>query len=95
MTFYTRRQVLELLEIEEGFLLALEQEEIVEHDAPASAEGEFSERMLERIRVADTLARDLEVNLPGVAVILRLREEIAELRHALGSALHRIRSESS
>ena len=93
MTFYSRRKVVELLEIEDEFLVSLEQEEIVQIDAPASSEGDFSELMLERIRVADSLVRDLEVNLPGVAIILRLREEMVELRHALGSALKRIRSE--
>ncbi len=93
MTFYSRRQVVELLEVEDEFLTSLEQEEIVQIDAPASSEGDFSERMLERVRVADSLVRDLEVNLPGVAIILRLREEMVELRHALGSALQRIRSE--
>jgi hypothetical protein len=36
--------------------------------------------MLERVRVAQNLVRDLEVNLPGVAVIVRLREEMAGLR---------------
>jgi MerR family transcriptional regulator/heat shock protein HspR len=95
MTFYSRHRVVELLEIEEKFLVSLEQEEIVQVDAPSAEEGEFSERMLERIRVADTLVRELEVNLAGVAIILRLRDEMAELRHALGSALQRIRSEDS
>ncbi len=93
MTFYTRHQVVELLRIEEGFLERLEQEEVVEVDAPESAEGVFSERMLERARVADTLVRDLDVNLGGVAIIVRMREEIAELHHALGTALHTLRSE--
>ncbi len=93
MTFYTRHQVVELLRIDEGFLERLEQEEIVEVDAPESAEGVFSERMLERARVADTLVRDLEVNLGGVAIIVRMREEIAELHHALGTALQTLRSE--
>ncbi len=95
MTFYSRRQIVELLEIEEEFLASLEQEEIVEIDGTASSEGDFSERMLERVRVADSLVRDLEVNLAGVAIILRLREEMVELRHALGAALQRIRSEDS
>ncbi len=95
MTFYSRRQIVELLEIEEEFLASLEQEEIVEIDGTASSEGDFSELMLERIRVADSLVRDLEVNLPGVAIILRLREEMVELRHALGAALQWIRSEDS
>jgi MerR family transcriptional regulator/heat shock protein HspR len=91
MTFYTRSQIVELLHVEESFLVLLEQEEIIQADAPDSEER-FSERMLERVRVADTLTRDLDVNLGGVAIIVRMREEMAELRHALGSALQTIRS---
>ena len=64
MNYYTRKQVMELLEIDEGFLVALEREEIVARDAPPDTQGEFSERMLERARVAQNLVNDLEVNLP-------------------------------
>lgn len=87
MTYYTRRQVLELLEIDELLLVSLESEEIVLRDAPAEAEGEYSERMLERARVAQNLMRDLEVNLAGVAVIVRLREEMQGLRHHMEDLL--------
>lgn len=87
MTYYTRRQIAELLELEDGFLLALEREDIVLRDAPPESEGEFSERMLERARVAQNLVRDLEVNLPGVAVIVRLTEEMAGLRRHLEDLL--------
>jgi hypothetical protein len=51
--------------------------------------------MLERVRVAHTLVNDLDVNLAGVVIIVRMREEIGELRHALESALQKIRSRSS
>lgn len=94
MTFYTRRQIVELLDVEEGFVRALEQEEIIESDGPEPSKLEFSERMLERVRVAHTLVDDLEVNLAGVVIIVRMREEIGELRQALESALQRIRSRS-
>jgi MerR family transcriptional regulator, heat shock protein HspR len=87
VTFYTRKQVIELLEIDEGFLLTLEREEIVQRDAPPSTPGEFSELMLERARVAHNLVRDLDVNLPGVAVIVRLREEVSGLRRHLEQLL--------
>jgi MerR family transcriptional regulator, heat shock protein HspR len=85
--FYTRKQVIELLEIDEGFLLTLEREEIVAHDAPAGEPAEFSELQLERARVAQNLVRDLDVNLPGVAVIVRLREEVSGLRRRLEQLL--------
>ena len=81
MTTYTRKQIMELLELDDGFLVALEREEIISCDPGETDPGEFSERMLERARVAQNLVRDLEVNLPGVAVIVRMREEMAALRH--------------
>jgi hypothetical protein len=83
VSFYTRHQIVELLEIEEGFLLRLEQEEIIHPDAPPDAPSKYSEQMLERVRVAHNLVRDLEVNLAGAAIIVRLREEIASMRHQL------------
>ncbi len=87
MTYYTRKQIVELLEIDEGFLLSLEGEEVISGDAPSDAAGEFSERMLERARVASNLVRELEVNVPGVAIIVRMREEMADLRHKLEELL--------
>jgi hypothetical protein len=83
MSHFSRRQVIELLEIEETFLLALERESIAYCDTPPDTPAEYSAYMLERIRVAANLVRDLEVNLEGVAVILSLREELATLRTRL------------
>jgi MerR family transcriptional regulator, heat shock protein HspR len=87
VNFYTRKQVIELLEIDDGFLLTLEREDIITRDAPSGSASEFSELMLERARVAQNLVRDLEVNLPGVAVIVRLREEVSGLRRDLEQLL--------
>ena len=87
MTYSTRTQIVELLEIDEGFLVTLEREEIVSRDAPSGTAGEFSDVMLERARVAQNLVRDLEVNLPGVAVIVRLREEMVGLRRHMEDLL--------
>lgn len=81
MTYFTRRQVIEILHVEESFLIALEQEEIVQCDSPENEPGGYSEMMLERVRVADNLVHELEVNLPGVAVIVQMRESLADLRH--------------
>jgi MerR HTH family regulatory protein len=90
--FYTRQQVLELIGIDATFLVALEREEIVQLDAPEP--GTYSERMLERARVAHELVHELEVNVEGAAIIVRMREELAGLRHEmaqLASELRRLR----
>lgn len=85
MIYYSRRQIVELLGVEDAFLVQLEVEDIIYCDAPEEHPGEYSERMLERARVADNLVHELEVNLAGVAVIVEMREHLATLRHHLES----------
>jgi MerR family transcriptional regulator/heat shock protein HspR len=86
MTRYTRRQIVELLEVEEELVLALEREEIIE----AEEADAYSEQMLERVRVAANLMADLDVNLPGVAIIVRLREELSTTRRQLEELAKRL-----
>jgi hypothetical protein len=85
MTYYTRVQILEILHVEEGFLIALEEEAIISRDAPEIDEAQFSDQMLERARVAANLMHQLDVNLPGVAIILRMREEMSNQRRRIDS----------
>jgi MerR family transcriptional regulator/heat shock protein HspR len=91
MSSYTRRQLLELLEIQDTFLVELELEEIVMDDAGSGQDPGYSERMLERARVAHNLVQELDVNLPGVSIILRMREEMAELRHQMAEVLSELK----
>ncbi len=95
MRFYTRTEIIKLLEIDGGFVDVLEREEIIAPDAPASETGEFSEQMLERVRVAYNLVHDLDVNLPGVAIIIQMREEMSGLRHRLEGLLNELRGSST
>jgi len=91
---YTREQVLELVGMDAGFLLALESEEIVGFDVPEQ-QGGYSERMLERARVAHELVTELDVNVEGAAIIVRMREELAALQRdlaGLARELQRLRS---
>ena len=92
MRFYSRKQILETLGIDDGFVLSLEREEILQIDGPDEIDSRYSERMLERARVAYTLIHDLDVNLEGAAIIVRLREEIADLQGQLGELARRLKS---
>ncbi len=91
MSYYTRKQLVEMLETDDAFLCALEREEIISGDAPSESSGEYSERMLERARVAQNLVHELEVNMAGAAVIVRMREEMAELRLRLEQLVAEVR----
>ena len=88
MRVYTRTEIVRILSIDERLLDELVAEHIVDPDAPGAAEA-FSEVMLERARVAQNLVRELDVNLPGVEVILRLREELSALRRRLAELTRR------
>jgi hypothetical protein len=94
MTYYSRMQIVQILGIEDAFFVELEGEEIVYCDAPEEHPGEFSEQMLERARVADNLVHELDINLPGVAVILRMREQVAALHRHLESLASELRRRS-
>jgi len=66
-----RTYIVEL--VEEGVLSVVE----------VASEWRFAGAALQRARAALRLQRDLEINLPGVALALELMEEIEELRREL------------
>ena len=67
---FTRIQIAELLEVEEGFLVELQRHEII----VAGADERFDLVALERVRVCWTMHESLGVNLPGLEVALNLLE---------------------
>jgi hypothetical protein len=79
----TRSDVRRLLDVEEGFLLELEQESIIICDA----EGCYPRQSLERIRLCYTLYEDLGLNMPVLEVALhlidRLHAELDQFRQVL------------
>ena len=89
MRFYTRKELVEIIGCDDDFVLSLEHEEIVLRDAPEDDAADFSERMLERARVARNLVEELDVNLEGAAIIVRMREEISDLHRQLTRLLRR------
>lgn len=79
--FYTRKEVLHLLQIKEGLLFSLEKEEIIRPIEKDELHGElFSSLDLERVRLAKLLVEEMDVNLAGVDIILRMRQDMIELR---------------
>jgi hypothetical protein len=87
MAYYTRVQLLEIIGLSEGLLIELEREEFVLRDSTLRDRGDYSERMLERARVAANFVEELEVNLPGVTVYFDMRERMASQRHRIDTFL--------
>jgi MerR family transcriptional regulator, heat shock protein HspR len=76
-TYYQRKQVIELFGLDEAFLATLEDEELVcTVSVESCTERVFPPEQVERLRIIHNLVHDLDVNLPGVEVVLGMRENM-------------------
>ena len=78
MTRYTYQHLLELVDGDDE-LIAL----LVEEGEIVRGEDDVVTVDVERVLVARTLLRELEVSWPGIEIILRLRAELAAARKQL------------
>ena len=69
---------------ETEWLVELVREGVLEPQGPAPEQWRFSGASLRRARIAWHLARDLQLNMPGVALALDLLDEIHALRVQVG-----------
>ena len=78
---WTISEVVEFFQIEETFVVDLEEEEVIQ---PIQREGQkgklFSADELEKVRLAKILVEEMGVNVAGVDVILRMRQNLIEMR---------------
>lgn len=79
--YWTTTEVIEIFQVETRFLDDLEAEEILCPDCREHpSEKRFSETDLERLRLAKMLVEDMDVNLAGVEIILRMRQNMLDMR---------------
>ena len=81
-----RTRVIELLGGDAEFFDKLRRYGIVPSD-------ELTPEQVERVLVARTLVFELDVNLPGVEVVLRLRRELLETRIQMTRLADKLRSD--
>ena len=85
---WTVTEVVEIFEVEERFLQELEEEEVLcptcGEESPAKL---FSEAEIEKLRLAKILTEDMGVNLPGVDIILRMRQNMIDMRRQFDDIL--------
>ena len=79
--YWTVSEVIEIFNMDEDTISYLEEEEIVcpecFDDYPTKR---YSAVELDKLRFAKILIEDMEVNLPGVEVILRMRQSMIQMR---------------
>ena len=86
--FWTIEEVVEIFEVDEGFLRELEEEDVlcpVCQDAISARVFGASE--LEKIRLAKILVEEMGVNAAGVEIILRMRQMMFEMREQFDDIL--------
>ena len=88
LTYYYRKQVIEIFEVDESFLDILEAEDLVHPvQEESTREKVFPPDQVERIRIINNLVNDLEVNLAGVEVIMEMRENLIRMQRQFDQIL--------
>lgn len=86
--FWTVTEVTEIYHVDEEFILDLEEEELLcpvcGMNSPTKL---FSRKDMETLRVAKVLFDEMGVNLPGIEVILRMRESMFQMRRQFDDIL--------
>ena len=72
-----------LCAVDKTYIVELVEEGVLSVTEVGAAEWRFSGAALRRARIAMRLQRDLEINLPGVALALELMEQLDRLRREL------------
>ena len=79
--FWTVTEVVDYFEVEERFLVDLEDEEIICSTCKENSSIKmYADGELEKLRLAKILMEEMGVNIAGVDVIIRMRENIFEMR---------------
>jgi len=79
--YWRTTEVIEIFQVEARFLDMLEEEEILCPECgEQSTEKTFSAVEMEKLRLVKLLVEDMGVNLPGVEIILRMRQTMLDMR---------------
>ncbi|HRR22427.1 MAG: hypothetical protein GXY28_09200 [Bacteriovoracaceae bacterium] len=85
---WTVREVVEILNIDEDFIAALQKEDIITLMRDDSrGENLLRRQEIDKIRVAKVLIEDMDINLPGVEVILGMRQNMIDMRRQFDDIL--------
>ncbi len=82
-TLCTLEQLCLACDVEAGWVIELVEHGVIEPAQPAGSTWQFASFSIERVAKAKRLGRDLDVNPPGLALVLELLDEIEALHSRL------------
>ncbi|HON39415.1 MAG: chaperone modulator CbpM [Desulfomonilia bacterium] len=85
---WTIKEVIEILHVDQKLVTTLEQEDIITLITDETGrEKLLPGREIDKIRVARILIEEMDINLPGVEVILRMRQNMIDMRRQFDDIL--------
>lgn len=79
--YWTVTEITRLFQVDEHFISQLEKEDILcSTCTEKTSDRLFSDEELEKLRLAKILIDEMDVNLPGVDIILNMRQTMFEMR---------------
>jgi len=85
---WTVEEVIKILNVDENLIAELEKEEVITLVSAEDGTGKLLPgQELDKIRVAKVLMEEMDINLPGVEVILRMRQNMFEMRRQFDDIL--------
>jgi MerR family transcriptional regulator/heat shock protein HspR len=86
--YWTIIDIMEVFQVDEQFVISLEEEEIICATCEkGSREKRYLPEEAEKLRLAKILVEEMDVNLPGVDIILRMRQDMLEMRKQFDAIL--------
>ncbi|MCU7960099.1 MAG: chaperone modulator CbpM [gamma proteobacterium symbiont of Bathyaustriella thionipta] len=82
-TRLSTRELCHICNIPADMLIELVEYGILEPFGPTPAEWNFSQECIGRVQASMRLQHELEINLPAIALVLEMREQIRALRKQL------------
>ena len=89
--FWSVTEIVEIFNVDQNFIKDLEKENIIcKVRTEKTSEKSFSFNDMERLRLAKILMHEMDVNIPGIEVILQMRQSMIDMRKQLDAILEDI-----
>jgi len=81
---FTLLEICRMCDVNARHIMEMVEEGIVEPEGTRPMHWRFSGLMMKRVQIILRLERDLDINLPGAAMIIQLLDEMESLRRSSG-----------
>ena len=89
--FWSVAEIIEIFNVDQNFIENLEKENIIcKVRTEKTSEKSFSLNDMEKLRFAKILMHEMDVNVPGIEVILRMRQNMIDMRKQIDAILEDI-----